>query len=70
LSLEKATQLIYRKPGRVTWHEERIEVVLQPYRYPSQQRDMEATCAHFNAANHHWRDGRLLRIAVAPPTKF
>jgi len=43
LSLEKATQMIYRKAGRVTWDEDRIEVVLEPYRYPDQQRDMEAT---------------------------
>ena len=70
LSLEKATQMIYRKAGRVTWHEDRIEVVLEPYRYPSQQRDMEATCARFNAANRRWRDGRSLHISVAPSGKF
>ncbi len=60
-------QMIYRKAGRVTWHEDRIKVELEPYRYPEQQRRMEATCARFNAANLHWRDGRLLRITVAPP---
>jgi hypothetical protein len=70
LSLEKATQMIYRKAGRVTWDEDRIEVVLEPYRYPSQQRDMEATCARFNAANRRWRDGRSLHISVAPSGKF
>ena len=70
LSLEKATQLIYRKAGRVTWHEDRIEVELEPYRYPSQQRAMEATCACFNAANLRWRDGRALRISVASLVKF
>jgi hypothetical protein len=70
LSLEKATQMIYRKAGRVTWNEDRIEVVLEPYRYPSQQRDMEATCARFNAANLRWRDGRSLHITVAPSRKF
>jgi len=69
LRLEKATQMIYRKSGWVTWDEDRVEVVLEPYRYPSQQRNIEATCARFNAANHRWRDGRWLRISVAP-SKF
>ncbi len=66
LSLKKATQMIYRKAGRVTWYNDRIEVVLEPYRYRDQQGAMEATCARFNAANLRWRDGRLLRITVAP----
>lgn len=65
LSLEKATQMIYRKAGRVTWHDDRIEVQLEPYRYADQQRAMEATCARFNAADLHWRDERALRITVA-----
>jgi len=67
LSLEKATQMIYRKAGRVTWHPDRIEVLLEPYRYRDQQRAMTVTCARFNAANIRWRDGRLLRISVASP---
>jgi len=67
LSLQKAMQMIYRKAGRVTWYDDRIEVELEPYRYPDQQRKMEATCVRFNAANLRWRDGRLLCIAVAPP---
>jgi hypothetical protein len=66
LNLKNATQMIYRKAGRVTWYEDRIEVDLEPYRYLEQQRRMEATCARFNAANLHWRDGRSLRITVAP----
>jgi hypothetical protein len=66
LSLEKATQMIYRKAGRVRWYDDRIEVVLEPYRYQDQQGAMEATCARFNAADLRWRDGRLLRITVAP----
>ncbi len=66
LNLKNATQMIYRKAGRVTWYEDRIEVELEPYRYPEQQRRMEATCARFNAANLYWRDGRSLRITVAP----
>lgn len=70
LSLEKATQMVYRKAGWVTWHHDRIEVVLEPYRYGDQQRAMEVTCARFNAANVRWRDGRLLRISVASPGKF
>ena len=70
LSLEKATQMVYRKAGRVTWHPDRIEVLLEPYRYPDQQRVMAATCARFNAANVRWRDGRLLRISVASPGEF
>ncbi len=65
MSLEKATQMIYRKAGRVTWHADRIEVELEPYRYADQQRAMEVTCARFNAANPHWRDERALRITVA-----
>jgi hypothetical protein len=67
LSLERATQMIYRKAGRVTWYDDRIEVMLESYRYGDQQRAVEATCARFNAANLRWRDGRLLRITVAPP---
>jgi len=65
LELETATQLIYRKPGRVTWHADRVEVMLEPYRYAEHQRAMEATCRRFNEANLCWRDGRLLRIHVA-----
>lgn len=65
LSLEKATRMIYRKAGQVTWHDDRIEVELEPYRYADQQRAMEATCARFNAANLCWRDGQALRISVA-----
>jgi hypothetical protein len=64
LELGTATRLIYRKPGRVTWYADRIEVVLDPYRYADQQRAMEATCQRFNEANLRWRDGRLLRIHV------
>ena len=67
LSLEKATQMIYRKAGRVRWYADRLEVELEPYRYEDQQRAMEATCTRFNAANLRWCDGRLLRISVAPP---
>ena len=70
LSLEKATQMIYRKAGRVTWHHDHIEVLLEPYRYRDQQRAMAVTCARFNAANVRWRDGRLLRISVASPGEF
>lgn len=70
LTLAKATQMIYRKPGRVTWHQDRIEVVLNAYAYPDQQRAMEVTCQRFNAANLHWRDGRLLRITVRRPNEF
>jgi len=65
LSLEKATQMIYRKAGSVKWYDDRIEVELEPYRYADQQRAMEATCTRFNAANLLWRDGRALRISVA-----
>lgn len=65
LELDTATRLIYRKPGRVTWYEDRIEVMLDPYRYADQQRAMEATCQRFNQANLRWRDGRLLRIHLA-----
>jgi hypothetical protein len=64
LTLDKATQMIYRKAGRVTWYKDRIEVTLEPFRYRDQQDAMETTCARFNAANLCWRDGRLLQISV------
>jgi hypothetical protein len=70
LTLEKATQMIYRKSGRVTWYQDRIEVVLDPYAYHDQQRAMEATCQRFNAANRRWRDRRLLRITVQRQGEF
>ncbi len=67
LSLEKATQMIYRKSGRVTGNPDRLEVVLDAYAYRDQQQAMEATCRRFNEANLRWRDGRSLRISVADP---
>ena len=67
LSLERATQLIYRKSGRVMHFPDRIEVVFDAYRYGEQQRDMEETCRRFNGANLRWRDGRLLRFSVETP---
>lgn len=66
LELKTATQLIYRKSGWVHWGAAEIEVVLEPYRYPEHQQAMVETCPRFNTANVHWRDGRLLRIRVAP----
>jgi len=66
LELDTAIELIYRKPGRVRWGTQEIEVVLEPYRYPEHQQAMEETCRRFNAANVRWRDDRLLRIRVAP----
>jgi hypothetical protein len=67
LSLEKATQMIYRKSGCVTWYPDRIEVILDAYAYRDQQQTMEATCRRFNEANLRWRDGRSLRISVTDP---
>jgi hypothetical protein len=67
LSLKNATQMIYRKAGWVTWHNDWIEVRLEPYRYRDQQRAMAATCARFNARDVHWRDGRRIHISVSPP---
>ena len=67
LSLERATQLIYRKSGRVTHYPDRIEVVFDTYRYAEQQDAMTESCRRFNGANLHWRDGRLLRFFVAAP---
>ena len=55
LELDKAIEMIYRKPGRVGWGEEEIEVVLDPYRYPDQQQKMEETCRRFNEARVRWR---------------
>jgi hypothetical protein len=65
LELDTATELIYRKSGRVRWGREDIEVTLDPYRYPEHQRAMQETCQRFNAAQVRWRDGRLLRMRVA-----
>jgi hypothetical protein len=65
MELDTAIELIYRKPGRVSWGEQEIEVLLEPYRYPEHQQAMEETCRRFNAANIRWRDDRLLRIRVA-----
>jgi len=65
--LKTATELIYRKPGRVRWGESEIEVLLDPYRYPEQQQAMEESCRRFNAAQVRWRDGRSLRIRLAQP---
>jgi hypothetical protein len=65
LELATAIEMIYRKPARVIWDREVVEVVLDPYRYADQQRAMEETCRCFNDAQVHWRDGRLLRIRVA-----
>ena len=67
LSLARATQLLYRKSGRVTHFPDRIEVVFDAYRYAEQQRAMEETCRRFNGANLHWRDGRLLRFSAETP---
>ncbi len=70
LELNTATEMIYRKPGRVRWGREVIEVVLDLYRYADQQRAMEETCRRFNEAQVRWRDGRLLRIRVARKAEF
>jgi len=70
LELDTAMEMIYRKPGRVKWGKEMIEVVLDPYRYADQQRAMEETCHRFNELQVRWRDGRLLRIRVARETGF
>ena len=67
ISLERATQLIYRKSGRVTHYPDRIEVVFDAYRYSAHQRAMEESCRRFNDANLQWRDGRLLRFSIQPP---
>jgi hypothetical protein len=66
LELQTATELIYRKSGWVHWSATEIEVVLEAYRYLEHQQAMVETCRRFNAANIRWRDGRLLRIRVAP----
>ncbi len=65
LELDTATELIYRKAGRVRWGPTDIEVTLDSYRYPEHQRAMQETCRRFNAAQVRWRDGRLLRMRVA-----
>jgi hypothetical protein len=70
LELDTAIELIYRKPGRVTWGKADIEIVLDPYRYSEHQQAMEESCRRFNATQVHWRDGRLLRIYVARESQF
>lgn len=70
LELDTAIEMVYRKPGRVRWGREVIEVVLDPYRYAEQQRAMEETCRRFNEAQVRWRDGRLLRICVTREAGF
>jgi transposase len=70
LELDTAIEMIYRKPGRVHWGREEIEVVLDPYRYRDQQQAMEESGRRFNAAQVRWRDGRLLRIRVAREKKL
>lgn len=67
LTLEKATQLIYSKSGRVHWHPDWIEVVLDPYRYPEHQHAMQITCERFNQNHLRWRDGRHLHFSVLRP---
>ncbi|MDX1523880.1 MAG: hypothetical protein R3264_19790 [Anaerolineae bacterium] len=67
LELATATELIYRKAGWVQWEADLIQVTLEASRYPQHQRAMEETCRRFNAANLQWRDGRQLRIRLAPP---
>jgi len=70
LELDTAIELIYRKPGRVRWGKEEIEVVLDPYRYQEHQQAIEESCRRFNKAQVRWRDGRLLRIHVAQESQF
>ena len=70
LELSTAIELVYRKPGRVRWEKDEIEVVLDPYRYPEHQQAMEESCRRFNEARVRWRDGRLLRIRVARESQF
>ena len=65
LELNTATELLYRKAGRVIWGVEQIEIVFEPYRYADLQQAMAETCHRCNAAQLRWRDGRLLRFRVA-----
>jgi hypothetical protein len=63
LTLEKATQMIYRKSGRVTWHPDRIEVVLDPYSYrdwkPLVDASTRLTCAGGTAARYTSQCSRI-----------
>jgi hypothetical protein len=70
LELDKAIEMVYRKPGRVRWGQQEIEVTLEPYRYPDQQQAMEETCRRFNESHVRWRDGQPLRIYVAQNINF
>ncbi|MBM4461103.1 MAG: hypothetical protein FJ011_25635 [Chloroflexi bacterium] len=70
LELDTATELLYRKAGRVSWGPAQIEITFEPYRYPEQQQAMAETCRRCNAAQLRWRDGRLLHFRVAANPKF
>jgi hypothetical protein len=62
--LNTATEVLYRKAGRVIWRAEEIEIAFEPYRYADLQQAMAETCRRCNAAQLRWRDGRLLRFCV------
>jgi hypothetical protein len=66
IELSTAIELIYRKPGRVRWGDDEIEVVLSCYRYPEHQQAIEESCQRFNAKHLRWRDGRFLVLSVEP----
>ena len=70
LELNTASELLYRKAGRVIWGTEEIEITFEPYRYADLQQAMAETCRCCNAAQLRWRDGRLLRFHVKTESKL
>lgn len=68
LELQTATQLIYRKAGRVVWGAKVITIIFEAYRYSVHQQAMEESCRRLNNSHPRWRDGRLLFFEVMSAT--
>jgi hypothetical protein len=56
---------LYQKPGVIRVWADRVEVVLEPYRYAHLQQAAEASCQLFNAASLHDEHGRRVTMRVA-----
>jgi hypothetical protein len=56
---------LYHKPGLIRVWADRIEVVLEPYRYTHLQQAAEASCRLFNAASQQDEHGRYVTMRVA-----
>ena len=56
---------LYQKPGVIRVWADRVEVVLEPYRYAHLQQAAEASCQLFNAASLQDEHGRRVVMQVA-----